>query len=653
VSAQLASLFSPIEVGGMSVPNRVLMAPMERNFAHPDGTVSERTLAHYEACAAGGVGWIDVESTFVDQRGRGRTHQLGIHDDGCVPGLTELVARVHAHGPRIGIELHHAGRQTASGLTGQQPIAPSPVPCPEVANETPHELSAREIDEVIALYGDAARRASDAGFDAIELHSAHGYLPLAFLSELTNHRTDSYGGSFENRARFSVRALAAMREAARPGIVVGVRFSASEFLEGGLAVEDMARYAQILEAAGAHYLSLSAGQYASFQVIIPPMDTPAGFLLPLIDRIKSGVAIPIVAVSRFTDPRAADRAIAEGHVDVAGFGRAFLTDPEWPHKAEDGRLDEIVHCIGCNQGCTARIALQRDVTCLVNPVCGRELELAAAPEPASRRKRVLVVGGGPAGLEAARVAAERGHEVVLCERAAELGGLARVAGLLPHRDGWQVFVEDALRRIGRSSVEVRLETEIDEQLIRELAPDAIVFATGSRFEPAPIRGAWDGLVRDPAALLRAGAGAVSAGRAVVIGAGAFALGVAEWLADAGVEVTVVASEDAVGDGLAQPNQLPRVLANPRIAVELGTDVLRAADGSVFIGLAGAIGPLFERELAGVSLVVDSERRTSESGLAWLARTRALAPEIHEIGDCDAPRSALEAVYEGALAGRAL
>jgi 2,4-dienoyl-CoA reductase-like NADH-dependent reductase (Old Yellow Enzyme family) len=651
LSERLASLFSPIAVGGMNVPNRVLMAPMERNYAHADGTVSERTLTHYEACAAGGVGWIDVESTFVDQRGRGRTHQLGIHDDGCVPGLRALVERVHAHGPRIGIELHHAGRQTASGLTGFQPIAPSPVPCPEVANEMPHELAPREIDEVIALYGEAARRASEAGFDAIELHSAHGYLPLAFLSELTNHRSDRYGGSFENRARFSVRAVETMREAARPGMVVGVRFSASEFLEGGLTVEDTARYAQVLEAAGAQYLSLSAGQYASFQVIIPPMDTPAGFLLPLADRIKSGVSIPIVAVSRFTDPRAADRAIADGHVDVAGFGRAFLTDPEWPRKAEEGRLDEIVHCIGCNQGCTARIALQRDVTCLVNPVCGRELEFA--PEPPSRRKRVLVVGGGPAGLEAARMAAARGHEVVLCERAGELGGLARVAGLLPHRDGWQVFVDDALRRIARSAVDVRLGTEIDEDLIRELAPDAIVFATGSRFEPAPVRGAWDGLVTDPAALLRAGADAVPDGRAVVVGSSALALGVAEWLADRGTEVTVVAAHEVVGDGLAQPNQLPRVLANPRIDVELGTDVLRAAGGSVYIGLTGAIGPLFERELAGVSIVVDSERRRSENGLAWFARSRGLAPEIHEIGDCDEPRSALEAVYEGALAGHGL
>jgi NADPH-dependent 2,4-dienoyl-CoA reductase/sulfur reductase-like enzyme len=264
---------------------------------------------------------------------------------------------------------------------------------------------------------------------------------------------------------------------------------------------------------------------------------------------------------------------------------------------------------------------------------------------------VLVVGGGPAGLEAARVASQRRHEVVLCERAAELGGLTRIAGLLPHRDGWRVFVDDAVRRIEQSDVEVRLETEVDEDLIRGLAPDAIVFATGSRYEPAPIPGAWEGLVTDPAALLRAGDDAGA--RCVVIGGSMLALGIAEWLADREADVTVVAAGETVGDGLAQPNQLPRVLANPRIAVETGSEVLRAAAGSVFIGLADAIGPLFERELAGVSLVVDSERRKSESGLAWLTRARGFASEIHEIGDCDAPRSALEAMYEGAVVGRAL
>jgi 2,4-dienoyl-CoA reductase-like NADH-dependent reductase (Old Yellow Enzyme family)/thioredoxin reductase len=646
MTAGLPHLFSPIEVGPMTVANRVFMAPMERNYGNPDGTVTERTLVHYETCARGGVGWIDVESTFVDPRGRGRTHQLGIHDDRCVAGLKELVSRVHAKGPKIGIELHHAGRQTESGLTGFQPVAPSPVPCPQVADEVPHELTIREIDEVLDLYGEAARRASEAGFDVVELHSAHGYLPLAFLSPLTNHRDDAYGGSLENRARFGIRALEKLRESARPGMVVGARMSSSEFLDGGLTVDDMAQYAQMLEAAGAQYLSLSAGQYASFQVISPTMDVPTGFLLPLVDRIRASVSIPIVAVSRFTDPQAADRAIAEGHVDVVAAGRAFLTDPEWPRKAHEGRLDEIVHCIGCNQGCVKQIAPQRDVTCLVNPACGRERELAIAR--AARTKRVLVVGGGPAGLEAARVAAERGHDVVLCERVEALGGLTRLASALPGRDGWRVFVDDAARRIDRSAVEVRLETDVDETLIAELEPDAVVFATGALPAPAPIPGAR---VTDPVSLLSGDPPTV--GRAVVVGGSTLALGIAEWLADHGLEVVVVAPGEAVGDELTQPNQLTRISESPLIRVERSTEVLRAEGRRVVLALVGAIGPLFAREIEDVGVLVDAERRKSDNGLAWLARTRGLVPEIHEVGDCNEPRTVLEAVYEGAVVGRSL
>jgi NADPH-dependent 2,4-dienoyl-CoA reductase/sulfur reductase-like enzyme len=221
---------------------------------------------------------------------------------------------------------------------------------------------------------------------------------------------------------------------------------------------------------------------------------------------------------------------------------------------------------------------------------------------------VLVVGAGPAGLEAARVAAARGHDVVLCERESEVGGLARLAALLPHRAGWRVFVDDAARRLERSSVEIRLETEVDEALIRELAPDAIVFATGARYAPAPVRGAREGTVVDPVSLLRADA--VPVGRAVVVGGSTLALGMAEWLAERGSDVTVVAPGEALGDEIAQPNQVPRIEQVPRISIETGRSVLRAANGSVFTGVEGAIGPLFERELEGVGVVVDAERRKS-------------------------------------------
>ena len=353
--ARLKALFQPLQIGPMRVANRIVMAPMERNFANPDGSVSERTIAHYRARAEGGVGWIDVESTFVHPAGRGRTHQLGIHHDGAIEGFRALAGAVHDAGAKIGIELHHAGRNTSSLITGTQPVAPSPVPCVEAGGEIPHELSGDEIDQVVQCYADAARRAAEAGFDAVELHSAHGYLPLAFLSPLTNQRSDDYGGTPERRAFFAQRVVGAMRSVVPAGVAVGCRFSAQEHLAGGLQLDDTIEYARALERAGVDYLSVSTGVYASFVRIIPPMDFAPGWLLSTAAAVKRAVSVPVIGVSRVVDPLMADAAVSRGDVDLVALGRALLTDPEWPNKARDGRLDEIVWCIGCNQGCEARI----------------------------------------------------------------------------------------------------------------------------------------------------------------------------------------------------------------------------------------------------------------------------------------------------------
>jgi 2,4-dienoyl-CoA reductase-like NADH-dependent reductase (Old Yellow Enzyme family)/thioredoxin reductase len=637
-------------VGKMTVQNRIVMAPMERNYANRDGTVSERTLAHYESVARGGVGWIDVESTFVHPAGRGRTHQLGLHEDHCIPGFQRLVETVRRHDVRIGIELHHAGRNTCRAISGWQPVAPSPVPCPEAGNDMPHELSADEIRVVVGYYAAAARRAAEAGFDAVELHSAHGYLPLAFLSPATNHRTDEYGGSLENRMRFGLGALRAMKDAVGDRLTVGCRFSATDFIPGGLTLDDAVAYARGLEAAGADYVHVSAGVYASFQYIVPAMDFRPGWLVPMASEVKSALSIPVIAVSRINDPRIADEFIARGEADLIAFGRAFLADPQFPNKAREGQLEDILTCIGVNQGCVNRVANQMDVTCVVNPTTGRELIFGL--QPAVRQKQVLVVGGGPAGMEAARVAAERGHRCVLCEQTSELGGQVRLAGELPHRSDWQLYIRDASRRVARAGVEVRLATPVTEELIRDINPDVIVFATGSRMRCRDVPGALPHHLSDVQTLMNADT--PPARSVLVVGGNRIGLGFAEWLAERGTTVTIVESSTTIGvdvEGGTLPVVMERLETNPRITVYLDREVREIGAEGVTIGKAGAIGPLFAETVPNVELIVFADDRRSDNFLAQLARSRRLASEVYEIGDCDRPRSVLEAIYEGAGVGR--
>lgn len=638
--SNLTHLFAPLDVGPMTVANRLVMAPMERNYANRDGTVSERTVAHYSVRARGGVGWIDVESTFVDPAGRGRTHQLGLHSDSCVEGFRRLVDAVHAGGAKVGIELHHAGRNTCSAISGRQPVAPSPVPCAEAGGETPRELTRSEIEQIVERYRLAAARAAAAGFDAIELHSAHGYLPLAFLSPLTNLREDDYGGPLENRARFALEVIDAMRSAVPNGIAVGCRFSAEEYLPGGLTLDDAIAYARLLEQAGVDYLSVTGGVYASFVRIIPPMDYAPGWLLPTAAAIKAAVSVPVIGASRVVDPALADAAIAGGQVDMVALGRALLTDPELPRKAQQGRLAEIVSCIGCNQGCEARISHQRDVTCLVNPAVGREPDFDSA-QTASTRKRVAVVGGGPAGMEAARRCAERGHDVVLYERSDRLGGTISLAAQLPDRDGWRTFVEQAERRLRSSGVEVRLGCEPGDAETDGV--DAIVLATGSRFT-LPLQLPSDSSVEVLTPVDALENGGHPSGRVVVSGAGAIGLGVAAWLVSRGAEVTVVSDQPEIADPEGQGGLVERLVDSGHVTLIADREVARIRGGAVELALSGAIGPLFSERVTGVSSLVWSATRQPRRELVSLANRR----EVYEIGDCRSPRSALEAVYEGAV-----
>jgi NADPH-dependent 2,4-dienoyl-CoA reductase/sulfur reductase-like enzyme len=388
---------------------------------------------------------------------------------------------------------------------------------------------------------------------------------------------------------------------------------------------------------------VTGGVYASFVRIIPPMDYAPGWLLPTAATIKAAVDVPVIGVSRIVDPWQAEAAIAGGQVDLVALGRALLTDPELPRKTRQGRLDEIVSCIGCNQGCEARISRQRDVTCLVNPAVGREGAFSSVP-PVSTRKRVAVVGGGPAGMEAARTCAERGHHVLLYERSDRLGGMIGLAAQLPDRDGWRTFVEQAERRLRSSGVEVHLGCEAGEAELD--GADAIVLATGSRFA-IPQELVSDGSVPVVTPVHALTGGGSVPGRAVVAGAGAIGLGVAAWLVSRGAEVTVVSDQPEIADPQGQGGLIERLVESRRIQLVTDREVVKICDGAVELALSDAIGPLFSERVRGVSSLVWACSRHAVRELARFASAR----EWYEIGDCRAPRTALEAVYEGADAAR--
>jgi 2,4-dienoyl-CoA reductase-like NADH-dependent reductase (Old Yellow Enzyme family)/thioredoxin reductase len=645
---QFNYLFTPIRVGTLTLKNRIVMPPMERNWATRDGAVTDRYLAHYEECARGGPGLIVVEATFVDPVGRGRLNQLGIYKDELVPGLRQLVDAVHRHGVPISIEIHHAGRQTSSAVTGSQPVSASPVPCPQAGNEVPREMTVQEIRQVVHRYAEGARRAKEAGFDAVEVHGAHGYLPLQFLSPWANRRTDEYGGSPENRMRFPLEIVAAIQEKVGPDFTLGYRFSADEFMEGGLTLDDTTLFAQSLEKNGVNYLHVTGGIYENFEIISAPMGVPLGAFVPLASGIKGVVKIPVLAVNRIKDPIQAEKILADGHADLISIGRGMLADPQLPRKAREGRVDDIVLCISCNEGCNARLGEQLDVTCVMNPAVGREREFAL--KPAAVRKRVMVVGGGPAGMEAARVAAMRGHDVTLYEKEVELGGQVRLASVPPTREELGDLTRNLVHQLEMLGVRIKLGTAVTPELVAQKAPDALVLATGAKPKTLHVAGAdrlfvvsaWDVLERK-----------VPVGQnVVVIGGDRVGAETAEYLLDQGKTVHLVEESSAIAYDMEVSCRLlyhKRIQTYDRFKAHTGRAVREIADDGVVIDRTRCFGPMEEVKLAPVDTVVVSAGRVSNDDLTKMLV--GFKGEVHSVGDCVEPRTALEAIYEGSVIGR--
>ncbi|HSN15243.1 MAG TPA: NADH:flavin oxidoreductase, partial [Anaeromyxobacteraceae bacterium] len=410
-------LFQPIRVGRLALPNRIVMPAMHLHMAR-DGAVTDPLLAFYAERARGGAALVTVGYATVDDRSGTPAH-LGAHGDDLVPGLRRLAAAIRRHGARAAVQLNHAGRLAhARQLGGLHPVAPSPL-ASALTGEVPHALEAAEIAGVIASFAAAARRVQEAGFDAVELLCGTGYLVSQFLSPATNRRDDAWGGSFERRCRFGLEVVRAIRGAVGPDFPVFARVNGLEGMEGGSTPEQLVAFATRLAAAGVDLLGVNVGWH---EARIPQItaDVPRGGFAHLARAVRARVAVPVVASHRINDPAVARALLADGACDLVAMGRALIADPRLPEKARAGREADVVHCVACGQGCFDRILAEKPVECLANPVAGHELE-RAGPRPA-RRLRLLVAGGGAAGMSAAVAAADRGHDVALYDGAPRLGG---------------------------------------------------------------------------------------------------------------------------------------------------------------------------------------------------------------------------------------
>ncbi len=427
-NSQFKKLFELGVIGRMQIKNRIVLAPMGTNYCDNKGYVNQRIIDYYEERARGGVGLLIIEGLAVDSRGRRRFAELSLANDRYIPGLCRLVKAIHKQKTKIAPQLLHRGQQARSVVTGQQPVSPSPLST--TGGEIPHELTADEIDEIVSRHAATAKRALEAGFDGVEIHGAHGYLISQFLSSAANRRTDKYGGVVESKARFLIDIIRAIREVVGPVYPVWVRLTAQEYgIEGGIHLEETKRVAQMAVQAGVDAIHISAFGYGDYASVITP-DSP-GSLVPLAAEIKKVVNVPVIAVG-WLDPEIGERLLAAGQADFICIGRRLFADPEIAVKVSSGRTEDIRPCIGCLE-CMDSVARNFiPARCTVNPNLGREKQ--SILKPAKKRKGVMVVGGGPAGLEAAIVSALRGHQVTLIEKSSRLGGQLNLAGLPPYKE---------------------------------------------------------------------------------------------------------------------------------------------------------------------------------------------------------------------------
>jgi 2,4-dienoyl-CoA reductase-like NADH-dependent reductase (Old Yellow Enzyme family)/thioredoxin reductase len=635
-------LFSPFLFKGLELKNRIVMPPLASFLIEDDGSVAEKTIEHYRKRAAGGPAMVIMEAHAVSPEGIVSHHQARIYDDRYIEGLTRIAQVIREEGAVPAIQIHHGGRQTSAKVIQQKPFAPSNLPCPVIRGDV-EPLTVEGIQRIVRHFGEAARRAVQAGFELIEIHGAHGYLINQFLSRFSNIREDAYGGDAAGRARFAFEIVRDIRETIGPDFPVSFKISAQEFVPDGLTVEESIEILREIIPAGVDMVQVSAGNDATPEWICQPMFMEKACLADSAGIIRKALNMPVMAVGRINDPQVADAIIAEEKADLVCMGRGLLADPEMPKKAQEGRLDDIRICIACNT-CMESIFRRGRIECLVNPTLGREKEMEL--KPAETPKKVMVIGGGPGGLHVAWVAARRGHEVHLYEKQAQLGGQLNLGSVTKYKKELLSLIGFQKRQVEKSGIKTHLNFEVTQETLDKEKPDVVVLSTGSFPVKPPVPGIDKPIVRTLAQVFDTEHLADMS--AVVVGGGATGCEVAHHLSESGCSVTIVEQLDKLAGQLESITRkvLLKQLKDNNVQFRTGCTLAKVEDHGVVIITPDGREESIEAEAVVVAIGNRPDNRLYE-------QIRSKGIPVYQIGDCLEPRSAKAAIFEAADIGRAI
>lgn len=635
-----SKVFQPITIGTMEVKNRIVAGPMVMNHATEDGHVTPRMVEYYAAKAKGGFGLVHVEASYIRPDGNMFSRMLGVYSDRQLPGLNELVEAIHAYGAKCTIQLVHGGRVSDPRISGSQPLAPSD-DTPPLAAE-PRGLTVKEIEELVACYARAAVRAKAAGFDGAMIHGAHGFLISQFVSPYCNKRKDKYG---KDRYLFVKQIVQACREAVGPDYPLFIRISADEFLgQKGLTIEETTKvYAPLLEELGIDCIDVSGGIQERVYYNIQPLYTPRANILYLAEEVKKVVDIPVIGVGRINDPRLVKQVVDTGRVDMISLARQSLADPELPKKMMEDRPEDVRRCIACDLGCSYRHIVQWMADCAINYEVTREGPYRWAMARPVEPRRVVVVGGGVAGMEAARVAALRGHQVTLYEKSERLGGLIPLVADMPrlYMNELNNIVEYLFTQLDVLGVDVKLNTEADAASLAQAKPDVVILATGSRERLPDVPGVHGPKVVTLLQYLR---GEAQMGQEVVVWGGHEGAEAAVSLARQGKKVTILEASASVAEAsflkyVGRQMLLRNYLDEEGVEILTGSVVETVGENSLSYRRNGK-----KKEINFDTLVVALGRVPHDQ----LARQlKEVVPELFAVGDCLEPHSIRHSIHSAA------